>query len=203
MKSIVKVKHFSYVTCANYINHHALKKELYDVLMENEKNTEIEKCEWVPTTFDVDTREVDALKQHIKYIIHRTYGWVEGRPLECGNTHVNIYRKGHCAPSHDHMPEHFTFVYFLKCEGNSSPLVFDVSGRKIPPKEGMMVIFPAYLRHSVPTYRSNEDRITIVGDVSVVMEPIDESGSTLVNGNPSKKIVLEKNEEELGAIPSR
>ena len=79
----------------------------------------------------------------------------------------NIYRKGDYTKEHKHLPNIFSFVYFLKSKWYHSPLVFSDSGEKIRPIEGTFVIFPSHLKHLVPKHRYRETRITLSGNMSI------------------------------------
>ena len=79
----------------------------------------------------------------------------------------NVYRKGDYAQSHCHKPSMFSFAYFVKSKWYDSPLIFDDSGKRLRPKEGRYVIFPAYLLHSVPKHRYNHERITLSGNYDI------------------------------------
>ena len=84
--------------------------------------------------------------------------------LECKNFWANVYKKGDYAQSHCHKPAAFSFAYFVKSKWYDSPLVFTESGKRIRPKEGTFVAFPAYLLHHVPKHRYNDTRITLSGN---------------------------------------
>ena len=58
-------------------------------------------------------------------------------------------------------------LIFLKAKWYYSPLVFTESGKRIRPKEGRFVAFPAYLKHHVPKHRYKDTRITLSGNFSV------------------------------------
>ena len=77
---------------------------------------------------------------------------------------ANVYKKGDYADKHDHLPVQFSFAYFVKAKWYDSPLIFSDSGKKIRPKEGRYIIFPSYLKHSVPKHRYNHERITLSGN---------------------------------------
>ena len=81
--------------------------------------------------------------------------------LECNNFWANVYEKGDYAESHCHKPHDFSFAYFVKSKWYYSSLVFTDSGKKVRPKEGRFVAFPAYLKHHVPKHRYNDTRITL------------------------------------------
>ena len=81
----------------------------------------------------------------------------------------NVYKKGDSAITHDHLHYEYSFAYFVKAKWYDSPLVFDDSAKKIRPKEGRYVIFPAYLKHHVPKHRYNHERITLSGNLDLVL----------------------------------
>ena len=87
--------------------------------------------------------------------------------LECVGFWANVYEKGDYAQSHCHKPHDFSFAYFVKSTWYDSPLVFTDSGKRIRPKEGRFVAFPAYLLHHVPKHRYNDTRITLSGNLTI------------------------------------
>ena len=112
------------------------------------------------------------LKEYIREEIEKHWqpGQCVGTPreyLKCHNFWANVYEKGDYAESHDHKPHDFSFAYFLKSKWYDSPLVFTSSGKRVRPKEGRYVIFPAYLKHHVPKNRYNHQRITLSGNLTI------------------------------------
>ena len=79
------------------------------------------------------------------------------------NAWGSIYRTNDFSKPHHHSPALISFVYYLKCDKNSAPLIFDSCNYKIHPKEDLLILFPAFLIHSVPSHQSN-DRIIIAGN---------------------------------------
>ena len=96
-------------------------------------------------------------------------------PFKIDTIWANIYRKGDFTLSHDHEPQRYSFVYFLKSKPNFSPLLFEDINLKtkrkkwkaIKPIEGRLVIFPGSLKHKVPVHIHDETRITISGNFSL------------------------------------
>ena len=87
--------------------------------------------------------------------------------LKVGNFWGNVYEKGDYAQSHNHKPNDYSFAYFVKSKWYYPPLVFTYSGKRIRPKEGTFVAFPAYLMHHVPKHRYNDTRITLSGNLHI------------------------------------
>ena len=82
--------------------------------------------------------------------------------IDCWST---IYKKGHHTVPHKHKHYPISWVYYLKSNPNSSPLVFNECNFHIPPEDDLLVVFPNHFIHSVPTQTDNEDRIGLAGDV--------------------------------------
>lgn len=74
---------------------------------------------------------------------------------------------------HNHLPYHFSAVYYPKVPPLTAPegniIFFDPretfaggSPVQVPPQEGMMILFPSWLKHSVvPLRTATDDRISI------------------------------------------
>ena len=112
------------------------------------------------------------LKSYIREEIERHYkpGAMSGGGrdiLKVGNFWANVYEKGDYAQSHCHKPNDFSFAYFVKSKWYYPPLAFTDSGKRIRPKEGTFVAFPAYLMHHVPKHRYKDTRITLSGNLTI------------------------------------
>ena len=83
-------------------------------------------------------------------------------PYDCWGA---IYSKGDYTKTHEHWPMIWSWVYNVECCSECSPLVFPTSSYKISPKEGTMILFPAWVLHSVPSQTCNHDRIIIAGNI--------------------------------------
>ena len=84
--------------------------------------------------------------------------------LQCYNFWGNVYKKGDYTQSHNHRPYDWSFAYFVKAKWFYSPLVFTDSEKKVRPKEGRFVAFPAFMNHHVPEHRYSNTRITVSGN---------------------------------------
>jgi hypothetical protein len=79
-----------------------------------------------------------------------------------------VYREGDFTQQHDHWPQLWSWVYNVECCSECSPLVFP-NGHSTPPilpEEGTMILFPAWVLHSVPTQMCKHDRIVVAGNIS-------------------------------------
>ena len=85
------------------------------------------------------------------------------------NAWTAIYKEGHYTQPHTHWLAQTSFVYYVKADVGSSPLIFDKSDLHVAPCDGLLVVFPSYLEHSVPVHRG-EDRICLAGNLDAVMK---------------------------------
>ena len=91
---------------------------------------------------------VNLVESACTFISHSHFGVGEDVVMKCENMWVVQYIKGNFAHEHDHFPSILSCAYFVDVEEDSSPLI--IEGMEIKPENGMLVIFPSLLRHSVP-----------------------------------------------------
>ena len=168
----MKVIQSSDILIGDYLFHNQLKSEVLDLLKVSSpiprENSNV-KAFHTAWNWEPENLRIKNLKAFIQAEIERFYkpGAMSDSsrlPLRCNNFWANVYYKGDYAESHHHNPYTFSFAYFLKCENYHSPLIFSESGKKVPPKEGRFVIFPAYLKHHVPKQQHDDTRITLSGN---------------------------------------
>jgi hypothetical protein len=79
-----------------------------------------------------------------------------------------IYEKGNYTSNHSHWPSTWGYVYTVKACDSCSPLIFgqmkDKSGW-FRPKEGQLLLFPAWLNHHVLEQTCDHPRIKIAGNL--------------------------------------
>jgi len=167
----MKVKHNAEIIVGDYQFAESLNKEVLHQLQfaENVGHTNVKASlhtvwDWLP-----DNQKIKNFKSFITSEIQNHFkpGNSGYAKREYGKITVfwgNVYRKGDYAGKHNHIPCQYSFVYFVKAKWYDSPLVFNVGGEKIRPKEGRYVIFPSYLMHSVPKHRYNHERVTLSGN---------------------------------------
>lgn len=85
-------------------------------------------------------------------------------PYDCWGA---TYSKGNYTKTHEHWPMIWSWVYNVECCNRCSPLVFDDSSHSIQPKSGNMILFPGWIRHSVPKQECDHDRIVIAGNLGM------------------------------------
>ena len=171
----MKVSQSSTILIGDYLFQNKLKPEVLSLLdisnpiPREHSNVKAFHTIW---NWEPDNLRIKNLKTFIQAEIERFYkpGAMADSsrvPLQCKNFWANVYYKGDYANSHCHKPYHYSFAYFLKCENYHAPLVFTESGRKVPPKEGRFVAFPAHFKHHVPKQLHDDTRITLSGNFYV------------------------------------
>ena len=174
----IKVKNYSDVYIGEYPFHKQLKDELVPLLEKypdkQGRNTNV-KATMTEWDWNSENVRLKRLKNNIIEFINYNCNNREIRSVEdtipvkyfVKDLWGNIYRKGDYTNEHKHLPNIFSFVYFLKSKWYHSPLVFSDSGEKIRPTEGTFVIFPSHLKHLVPKHRYRETRITLSGNILI------------------------------------
>ena len=174
--NIISVKHKADIIKGEYQFADKVKSEVLSLLKvcssipQNNSNVKASiHTEW---DWEPDNITFRNLKSYIKEEIEKYYkpGSTSSGSrdlLKIINFWANVYKKGDYAKSHCHKPCDFSFAYFVKSKWYDSPLVFTDSGKRIRPKEGTFVAFPAYLIHHVPKHRYNDTRITLSGNFTI------------------------------------
>ena len=91
-------------------------------------------------------------------------------PIKCRTSDCwgVLYKKNNFAVAHAHWPNIWSWGYYVKVPGGSSPLVFP-EGKEgnyyVFPEVGDLVIFPAWTKHEVPPSAIEEDRMLVGGNL--------------------------------------
>ena len=124
------------------------------------------KCDMTSWNFHKKYEDIGILANVITEIINDQdhFQWILD---DCWGA---VYRKGNAANMHSHYPYGKSFIYYVKAQEDSSPIVFDNTYyrdkvHKISPKTGMLVVFPSDCEHSVPASTSDDERIIISGNL--------------------------------------
>ena len=83
-----------------------------------------------------------------------------------------IYNKGQFTKSHQHWPHVWSFTYCVKGCKDCAPLVFpdayySQSFTQVEPQKSQLILWPAWLYHSVPEHKCDHERIMSVGNLIV------------------------------------
>ena len=83
-----------------------------------------------------------------------------------------IYEKGNFTSVHSHWPSTWGYVYTVEACEECSPLIFDQMGHQHQffPKNGQMILFPAWLNHHVPEQKCEHSRIKIAGNLDTAWD---------------------------------
>ena len=74
------------------------------------------------------------------------------------NEWLMVYEKGDYATPHEHFPYCFSIIYYVDCDENAAPVIFE-DEVEINPEVGKLVIFPSELKHEV---KQTEGRRVVV-----------------------------------------
>lgn len=77
-----------------------------------------------------------------------------------------LYKKGDFTRSHDHWPAIWSFCYYVNVSKTCAPLRFPGAELSIKPKNGLMILFPGWIEHSVPKQKNDHHRIMVAGNIS-------------------------------------
>ena len=82
------------------------------------------------------------------------------------------YSKGDYTKYHSHYPSTFSFCYYVKADKYSAPLVFSDLDYEFYPEESQLILFPAHLKHGVPSQKKDSQRMVISGNILKVHEKL-------------------------------
>ena len=114
--------------------------------------------------WSVESDNLETLKEWITSLVKAKHNFKGLATLRFVDTWYARYDKNDHTLEHDHNLSWLSFVYFVKCPRGSSPLIFTTSRKKVKAEEGKVVIFPSWIRHSVPKNRC-EDRVVVAGNI--------------------------------------
>ena len=175
---VISVKHKADIIKGEYQFADKVKSEVLSLLKVcnpiPQDNSNVKASIHTEWKWEPDNITFRNLKSYIRGEIEKHYrpgatsGGCRYLPLKVGDFWANVYKKGDYAQSHCHKPNDFSFAYFVKSKWYYPPLVFTDSRKRIRPKEGTFVAFPAYLMHHVPKHRYNDTRITLSGNLTII-----------------------------------
>lgn len=111
--------------------------------------------------------EFKYVSEYIMNVLKDFYGKVSTLQMV---THLatcwgGLYKRGDYTEPHSHLPGFYNFVYYVKAEKDSAPLVFTDAQLGVPVTAGYGVLFPSWLVHEVREHQSDEERIFITGNI--------------------------------------
>lgn len=75
-----------------------------------------------------------------------------------------VYREKDYTQKHRHSITHLSYVYYIKANNQSSPIIFNEANFSITPQDDLLVVFDSHLLHEVPPC-TGEDRICLAGNL--------------------------------------
>jgi hypothetical protein len=93
----------------------------------------------------------------------------ESSELEIKGVWSQIHYPRESTGMHHHLPHQVAFVYYVSVPEGAGDLVFDLENkvqRNIPPVEGRLLMFHAWIMHRVSKNTGNKIRISISGNLS-------------------------------------
>ena len=114
----------------------------------------------------MESDSLETLKKWIVSLIRNKHNLKRSYNLTFIDTWFARYNHGDYTKEHDHSFSWMSFVYFVKCPRRSSPLIFTTSRKRIKAEEGKVIIFPAWIRHSVPKNRC-DGRVVVAGNMEL------------------------------------
>ena len=111
--------------------------------------------------------------------------------LVMGECWGNVQRYSENVVEHTHWPFLWSWCYYSLVDSTSPPLIFPEAKQSFEPEIGDLIIFPSYIKHSVPHSYSENERIVIAGNIAFkfrkpTMPPIDGFAEAVLCGaNPN------------------
>ena len=139
---------------------------------------------------DTNSIQYKFAMETTKYVFDaiKTYGWVlEPDKVICSEMWAIINKKNNLNTIHTHPNNYLSAAYYVKAAKDcgkikflnpvemakerypklENPTEFNQNGIEIQPREGDLLIFPAYLMHGVNRNQTDEDRIVISFNVDI------------------------------------
>jgi len=132
-------------------------------IQKSSTNVQASMTGWYMHETDSDFMEVCRMAMDFAYENSPRQG-VPFMPYDCWGA---IYSKGNYTKTHEHWPHIWSWVYNVECCESCAPLMFNDSSHSVSPKNGNMVLFPGWIRHSVPEQQCDHDRIILAGNLGM------------------------------------
>ena len=168
----------------HYVNIHNKTKELNSRLETFIRNTgdqmkRVTNVKASMTKYRTKCAEFDELTLVINEYMSKFYmGLIPPRIVDLDYTETwgAIYRKGDYTELHCHEPSKLSWIYYVKVSEKTAPLyihqiVNDDNQKetfKLVPKVSDLIYFPSWTPHSVPTEKSDEERIVVSGNTNII-----------------------------------
>jgi uncharacterized protein (TIGR02466 family) len=147
-------------------------------------------CNWVESPENIFYK--NYIEGRVQNIMDKQFKISKKHLIKFANCWISINKKGNFNDIHTHPQAVFSGVFYVKCPNHNSGEINFINERKhvdytsiesidseitsgynlasgywIAPEEGMMIIFPSSIPHSVGVNNTDEDRISISFNVQV------------------------------------
>ena len=85
---------------------------------------------------------------------------------DCYDVWGAVYKKGDYTISHDHWPAIWSWTYYVNVTSQCTPLVFTNTDYKVQPVNGLLVIFPGWVKHKVLPQENDHERVVVAGNLN-------------------------------------
>ena len=115
--------------------------------------------------------QIEAGGEHFQELVN----WVREISLEispvqfipdCYDVWGAVYKKGDYTISHDHWPAIWSWTYYVNVTSQCSPLVFTNTDYKVQPTNGLLVMFPGWVKHKVLPQENDHERVMVAGNLN-------------------------------------
>lgn len=111
-----------------------------------------------------DSPKFTPFLDNIKKVVDKVQKLDDRYENELVSAWGSIYKKDHYTIPHSHEPATYSWVYYLKTDEHSSPLIFENGELSINVEDDLFVIFPSYVWHMVPPQKEGGDRVVLAGN---------------------------------------
>jgi hypothetical protein len=111
---------------------------------------------------DVQNKETNVQADMSSWFMHEHKVFL--MPYDCWTA---SYTKSDWTKPHDHWPSIWSWVYNVDCCDSCAPLVFPDAKQSVIPKKNTMIMFPGWVKHSVPKHQCDHKRIIIAGNLGL------------------------------------
>ena len=158
-------------TVTDFVKIH--KKSLIEKIKEDDRGIEQNKAGCKVTCTDFQNRNQSNfapyqvyMRNHILHEFLQHFNkYFQSKACQMHDMWYQIYKKGDYHGTHTHVGAHFTNVLYVQLPGK---LTTKTSLYDIDAKEGDIVTFPAYVPHTSPENKNDEEKIIVSFNTSII-----------------------------------
>jgi hypothetical protein len=108
--------------------------------------------------------ETDVYNDILKTIFHKSQSILQQENISIVDAWLVKYDSNASMHWHDHLPRHYSFIYYIQNSIGSPFLEFE-DGLSFDGYEDHLIFFPSYLKHRVVHRESTNPRLALVGNL--------------------------------------